>query len=437
MKLRIEKSGAAELMGTSRVMVKTTRPEVFNQNGLILRNGSRECAAIADVEPYDEDIILMDYRFFAFSLKCEEEQFIEVEPVHLVNAREVRIEGSYGNFDAVEQRVSGKAFVQGQSFPLYIGDVPRQIHIASLQPRASIVREETRIQYKKVKTAEMKEASSLKEEGIEEVHWDDIGGLKEAKREIQDNIIDVINDPEFFEEMGISPERGFLFHGAPGVGKTLIAKAIATECKINFISESGAKLKSKWFGESEKNIREVFEKARKNAPCILCFDEIDDIVPQRSGDSLTNSLVNQFLAEMDGIRSLKNVFVIGTTNREDRVDKALTRSGRFYPIEIGFPTKEERKEIFLIHLKKKRYKGRQVADDVNVNDLVERSDQLAGSDISKVIDRAIHKFAKENKDNNKVIIPGNYYIEEIERIKEKAGIAQNKETGYGFSYRSE
>lgn len=163
--------------------------------------------------------------------------------------------------------------------------------------------------------------------------WEDIGGLEQVKQELQEMVQYPIEHPEKFLKFGMNPSKGVLFYGPPGCGKTLLAKAIANECQANFISIKGPELLTMWFGESEANVRDVFDKARAAAPCVMFFDELDSIAKAR-GSSMGDAggagdrVLNQILTEMDGMGAKKNVFVIGATNRPDQIDPALLRPGR-------------------------------------------------------------------------------------------------------------
>merc|ERR1719243_114242 len=177
--------------------------------------------------------------------------------------------------------------------------------------------------------------SAIRETVVEvpTVTWDDVGGLENVKRELRELVQYPVEHPEKFEKFGMSPSRGVLFYGPPGCGKTLMAKAVANECQANFISVKGPELLTMWFGESEANVRDIFEKARGSAPCVLFFDELDSIAGQRGGSSgdgggAADRVINQILTEIDGVGSKKNVFVIGATNRPDIIDPALMRPGR-------------------------------------------------------------------------------------------------------------
>jgi len=176
--------------------------------------------------------------------------------------------------------------------------------------------------------------SALREVYVEvpEVHWDDIGGLEDVKQQLKEAVEWPLKHPDHFKEMGIEPPKGILLYGPPGCGKTLLAKAVATESEANFIAVKGPEILSKWVGESERAVREIFSKARQSAPCIVFFDELDSIVPRRGhrfDSGVTDRIVNQLLTEMDGIAKLEGVVVIGATNRPDIIDPALLRPGRF------------------------------------------------------------------------------------------------------------
>jgi transitional endoplasmic reticulum ATPase len=222
---------------------------------------------------------------------------------------------------------------------------------------------------------------------IPDVSWDDVGGLESLKEELREAIEWPLKHKEAFEYVDVSAPKGILLHGPPGTGKTLIAKAVAKMTESNFISIKGPELLSKWVGESEKGVREVFRKARQAAPCIIFFDEVDSLVPRRGGNDsshVTESVVSQILTEIDGLEELNNVLVIGATNRLDMVDPALLRPGRFDRIiEVPKPDASGRKHIFEIHTKKKP-----LASDVDVSKLVQLTEGYTGAEIAAVCNRA-------------------------------------------------
>lgn len=222
---------------------------------------------------------------------------------------------------------------------------------------------------------------------IPSVSFDDIGGLDEIKNTIVKAIVWPTEYSELYAAFGCKAPKGILFYGLPGTGKTLLAKAIASLNNANFISIKGPELLSKWIGESEKGLREIFKKAKQAAPCIIFFDEIDAIVPVRGkgGDnSTTERLICQLLTEIDGVETLKGVMIIGATNRLDMIDPALLRPGRFgITLEFKRPEFNERKEIFKIHTK-----GKPLADDVDITKLAEQTDGCSGAEIMEICEKS-------------------------------------------------
>ncbi len=223
---------------------------------------------------------------------------------------------------------------------------------------------------------------------IPNITWNDVGGLEDLKAELEESIEWPLKHVEAFEYAGVRAPRGILLHGSPGTGKTLIAKAVAKMTDSNFIGIKGPELLSKWVGESEKGVREIFRKARQAAPCIIFFDEIDAIIPRRggsdSGSHVTESVVSQILTEIDGLEELQDVLIIGATNRLDIIDPALLRPGRFDRIiEVPKPDKAGREHIFRIHTKNKP-----LAPDVNLARMAEISEGLSGAEIESATNRA-------------------------------------------------
>ena len=234
------------------------------------------------------------------------------------------------------------------------------------------------------------EPSAIREVFVEvpDVRWSDVGGLEEIKQELKEAVEWPIKYTDVFKRAGTNPPKGILLHGPPGTGKTLLAKAVASETKVNFISIKGPGLMSKFIGESEKGVREIFKTAKQASPSIIFFDEIDAIVPRRGSgiaeSGVTERVVSQFLAEMDGIEELKGVVVLAATNRVDMIDPALLRGGRFdLVIELPFPDEDARFSIFEIHTKNKP-----LNKDVNLRELAKESNDLAGSDIEFICRKA-------------------------------------------------
>jgi len=241
--------------------------------------------------------------------------------------------------------------------------------------------------------------SALRETVVEvpTVTWEDIGGLEETKRNLKELVTYPIEFADKYKKFGLSPSRGCLFYGPPGCGKTLLAKAIANECQANFISIKGPELLTMWFGESEANIREIFDKARQAAPCVLFFDELDSIASSRGGHAgdaggAGDRVVNQLLTEMDGMSSKKSVFIIGATNRPDIIDPALMRPGRLDQLMyIPLPDYESRLSIFKAVLRKSP-----VAKDVDLPFLSKKTEGFSGADITEICQRATQMAIRES-----------------------------------------
>ena len=264
------------------------------------------------------------------------------------------------------------------------------------------------------------EPSAMREVFVEvpDISWDDIGGLESIKQEMQEAVEWPLKYQGIFTFADAMPPKGILLYGPPGTGKTLMAKAAANESEANFISIKGPELLSKWVGESEKGVREIFRKARQAAPCIIFFDEIDAIAPKRGGDfgdsHVTERLISQLLTELDGLEILTNVVVIGATNRPDIVDAALLRPGRFDRLlYVPPPDRESRIQILKIHLKKKP-----LDKSVDIERLADQTDGYTGADIASLSSAAVMlalrehvskykdpKEAEEHKEELKIHMP--------------------------------
>ncbi len=239
---------------------------------------------------------------------------------------------------------------------------------------------------------------------IGEVHYEDIGGLKTEIRKIREMVELPIRHPELFERLGVEPPRGVLLYGAPGTGKTLLAKAVANESDANFIYISGPELVSKFVGESEEKLREIFKEAQEKAPTIIFMDEIDAIAPKReeATNEVERRMVSQLLTLLDGIAARGQVIVIGATNRENSIDPALRRPGRFdREIEIGVPDRDARKEVLQIHTR-----NMPLAKDVNLDDLANLTHGYTGADLAALVREAamatLRKILPKVMDKNSV-----------------------------------
>ena len=250
---------------------------------------------------------------------------------------------------------------------------------------------------------------------VPDVKWDDVGGLDDAKQELKEAVEWPLKYPENFQKLGINPPKGVLLYGIPGTGKTLLAKAVAHESEANFISIKGPELLSKWVGESEKGVREVFRKAKQTAPTVIFFDEIDSIASTRSGNDgdsgVTKRVVNQLLTEMDGLEELEDVAIIAATNRPDIIDPGLMRPGRFdRHIKVDTPSEEARLAIFEVHTK-----GMPLASDVDLKKLAKSTDGYVGADIEAVCREAAMLTLRNDMESSE--IPNKYFKEAIEKVK--------------------
>lgn len=250
---------------------------------------------------------------------------------------------------------------------------------------------------------------------VPDIKWEDIGGLDDSKQELQEAVEWPLKYPEKFEKFGIRPPRGVLLHGVPGTGKTLLAKAVANESEANFIAVKGPELLSKWVGESEKGVREIFRKARQSAPTIIFFDEIDSIATVRGSSSsdsgVTQRVVNQLLTEIDGLEELQDVAVIAATNRPDIIDPGLMRPGRFdRHIKVDKPNEEARLAIFKVHSK-----NIPIGDDVKLEKLAKQTEGYVGADIEAVCREAAMLTLRDNFESNDVNMK--YFNKAMDKVK--------------------
>jgi transitional endoplasmic reticulum ATPase len=271
------------------------------------------------------------------------------------------------------------------------------------------------------------EPSAIREVFVEvpDVKWDDVGGLNEIKEALMETVEWPLKYADLFKKADTKPPRGIILHGKPGTGKTYLAKALASESGVNFISVKGPQILSRYIGESEKGVRELFKMAKQTSPCILFLDEIDSLTPRRSSDSsgsgVIERVIGQFLTEMDGIEDLKGVIVLAATNRIDLIDPALLRSGRFDLIfELPLPDLMTREKIFGIHTRNKP-----LSKKVNLNKLALKTDSLTGSDIEFICRKAAmlairelidKKSGKSNEVTDDISILESHFEEAIQLV---------------------
>jgi transitional endoplasmic reticulum ATPase len=314
----------------------------------------------------------------------------DVQPATSVTValpQNLRIRGNIGPL--VRDKLSGQAVTEGQTvpFPLSFGpmggdgrSVP--LKIASTQPSGTVViTDSTDIQISET-PAEQISAEGPTSEGAPSVTYEDIGGLDGELEQVREMIELPMRHPELFQQLGIDPPKGVLLHGPPGTGKTLMAKAVANEIDAYFDTISGPEIMSKYYGESEEQLREVFEEAEENAPAIIFIDEIDSIAPKReeAGGDVERRVVAQLLSLMDGLEERGQVTVIAATNRVDAIDPALRRGGRFdREIEISVPDKEGRKEILQVHTR-----GMPLSDRIDLEYYAENTHGFVGADLESL-----------------------------------------------------
>lgn len=270
------------------------------------------------------------------------------------------------------------------------------------------------------------EPSAIREFFVEvpDVKWEDVAGLDEVRKRLVEAAEWPLKYPHLFQEANVKPPKGILLSGPPGTGKTLTAKALANESEVNFISVKGPELISKYMGESERGIREVFRKAKQASPCILFFDEFDSLVPQRgvaSDSQVIQRVISQFLTELDGLEELRGVLVLAATNRKDLIDPAILRPGRFdFILEFPLPDEKARQEIFRVHTR-----GKPLSSGINFQALAQETDGMAGSDIEAICREAsldaIRESVKAGRPENKLEISQKYFKLAIEWLRSQRG----------------
>jgi transitional endoplasmic reticulum ATPase len=286
------------------------------------------------------------------------------------------------------------------------GEIPREVIENLRVTRQDFMRALKRVQ-----------PSALREIMIEapNVGWDDVGGLDEAKRELRDGVELPLRHPQSFERLGIRPAKGFLLFGPPGTGKTMLAKAVAREAEANFIATKSSDLLSKWYGESERQISRLFQRARQVAPTVIFIDEIDSLAPSRGGGlgepAVTERVVNTLLAEMDGLEELRGVVVIAASNRPALLDPALLRPGRFDDlIYVPVPERDGRLHILKIHTR-----NMPLGDDVDLEAVASRTEGYTGADLENVVRRAGLQALRDNLDVEQVTM--NYFEDALKETR--------------------
>ena len=300
------------------------------------------------------------------------------------------------------------------------GWIPKLIETEHTIPTSAL--EKIRIKMSHFEEALNKvEPSAMREVLIRKpnVKWSEIGGLEEAKSKLQETVELPLKEPEIFKEAGIKAPKGILLTGPPGTGKTLLAKAIATESEANFISVKGPELISKWVGESEKAIREIFKKAKQVSPTVIFFDEFDSIAQVRGssmGNNANDKIVNQLLTELDGLEELTGVSIIAATNRADLIDEALKRPGRLDSIvDIPMPDEKTREEILKIHTK-----NMPLEKNIDFKKLSKQMEGFSGADIEGVSQRVGLEAIKRRKSkDDKLKITQKMFEDNIQAFKER------------------
>ena len=300
----------------------------------------------------------------------------------------LRVRGNIGPM--IRQNLSGQAVTEGQTVPISFGLGPLSsmsgqkvpLKIAGTEPGGTVVvTDSTEIDLSE-RPAEQLGESAERGTTAPNVTYEDIGGLEEELEQVREMVELPMRHPELFQQLGIEPPKGVLLHGPPGTGKTLMARAVANEIDAHFTDISGPEIMSKYYGESEEQLREVFDEAAENAPAVVFIDEIDSIAPKRgetSGD-VERRVVAQLLSLMDGLEERGQVVVIGATNRVDALDPALRRGGRFdREIEVGVPDKAGRKEIFQVHTR-----GMPLSEEIDVEQYAENTHGFVGADIAQL-----------------------------------------------------
>ncbi|MEM4216077.1 MAG: AAA family ATPase [Candidatus Anstonellales archaeon] len=408
--------------GIARIDSKARNALGVSAGDVVLLIGKKQTPAIVwPAHPEDEGlgIIRMDGILrqnasvgLGDRIKVVKSEIKDASKVILAPREPIRYTPGFDQY--VHRRLIGKPIMKGNILPVGVfGTAIPLVVMQTTPPGPVMVTEETKLSIKPEIVKEL--------ENVPTVTYDDIGGLKDAIAKIREMVELPLRHPELFERLGIEPPKGVLLYGPPGTGKTLLAKAVATESNANFIAIHGPEVLSKWVGESEKTIREIFRKARQAAPCIIFIDEIDAIAPKRGlGESsmVMERVVDTLLTEMDGLRSLRNVVVIAATNRPDILDVALLRAGRFDKlIEIPIPDERTRLEIFKVHTKKMP-----LDRSVDLAELAKITEGYTGADIENLVREAGMMAIRTNSKN----VSMKMFMEAMREIRPSAGADEKK-----------
>lgn len=386
MSIQLKAYGRVDLDGSHRAVIETNLPD-FNSSlktpnntprFLKLHNAGKICGClVSEVKRGAANRIYMD-RFKQQYLKIRDGDLITVEDAEFPVALKIELRTPSDFSERDISRFIGKPVTKNEKTALYtFSGEARSITIASTNP-AGVVHVTS--------ATEIITSGSEQEEGL--VTYKEIGGLSREIKLIKEAVEYPLRYPEVFEQLGVSQPRGIILHGPPGTGKTLIARALANEVGAKFYSISGPEIFSKWYGETEKNLRNMFEEAQKNAPSVILIDEIDSLVPRRekTHGELEQRVVASMLTLMDGLKQLKGVVIIGTTNRLNSIDPALRREGRFsHEIHIGVPDFSGRKEILEIHTRRMP-----LSNDIDLDVIAERAVGFVGADIASLCREAAY-----------------------------------------------
>ena len=383
--------------GIARLSIEVMRALSLVSGDVIEIAGKRKAAAIVwpgFAQDTGQHILRIDGTVRANAGTGVDER-VRIRKVEVGYAKKIVIQPTQpirlvGGEQYLSRVLRGRPVMEGQTVRVDVIGNPLTLVIAKVTPKGiAVVTDQTEIELKE--TAYRGEEGKKKE--VSDVHYEDIGGLSRELEMVREMIELPLRHPELFERLGIEPPKGVLLYGPPGTGKTLIAKAVANEVDAHFVTLSGPEIMSKYYGESEGKLREVFEEAQEHAPAIIFIDEIDSIAPKREDTKgeVERRVVAQLLSLMDGLKGRGQVVVIGATNIPDALDPALRRGGRFdREIEIGIPDKKGRLEIFQVHSR-----GVPLADDVKLDQYADTTHGFVGADIALLVkEAAMHALRK-------------------------------------------